>query len=316
MAEPVMKYALVDWGTSSFRLWITDVQGHVLGESRSDEGMMHCALSGGSAGFAPVLEKHLQKLDAPANLPVMICGMAGARQGWAEAPYINLPTALDGLATQALRIEHQTRDIRILPGLAQREQHSANVMRGEETQLAGVAASMPNGLICMPGTHSKWTKVEGGIVTQFTTFMTGELFAVLSQHSILRHAVDAELSFDSSALAFVRAVETALAEPARMAERLFGVRATQLLGFEEDSDGAAHLSGLLIGSEIGRVKQLYGTGTIGLVATGALGRLYQAVLQKAGFEVILHNGETVVRQGLFAAASRLWPVADMSGSKE
>ncbi|MBX8827887.1 2-dehydro-3-deoxygalactonokinase, partial [Ochrobactrum sp. SFR4] len=106
-------------------------------------------------------ETHLKKLAAPVNIPVMICGMAGARQGWAEAPYINLPTALDGLATQALRIKHQTRDIRILPGLAQREQHSANVMRGEETQLAGIAASMPNGLVCMPGTHSKWTKVEG-----------------------------------------------------------------------------------------------------------------------------------------------------------
>ncbi len=316
MTEPVMNYALVDWGTSSFRLWVTDAQGHVLGESRSDEGMMHCASSGDSAGFAQVLDTHLQKLAAPVNLPVMICGMAGARQGWAEAPYINLPTALDGLATQALRIEHQTRDIRILPGLAQREQHSANVMRGEETQLAGIAASMPDGLVCMPGTHSKWTKVEGGIVTQFTTFMTGELYAVLSQHSILRHAVAADLRFDENTPAFIRAVEAALKEPVSMAESLFGVRASQLLGFEEQSDGAAHLSGLLIGSETGRVKQLYGTGTIGLVASGTLGRFYQAVLQKAGFEIILHNGETVVRQGLFAAASQLWPVANMSGSKE
>jgi 2-dehydro-3-deoxygalactonokinase len=146
--------------------------------------------------------------------------------------------------------------------------------------------------------------------------MTGELYAVLSQHSILRHAVAADLSFDENTPAFIRAVEAALKEPVSMAESLFGVRASQLLGFEEQSDGAAHLSGLLIGSEVGRVKQLYGTGTIGLVASGELGRLYQAVLQKAGFEAILHNGETVVRQGLFAAASQLWPVADMSGSKE
>lgn len=297
-------YALVDWGTSSFRLWITNAQGHVLGESRSDEGMMHCA----STGFAPVLEKHLHKLEAGSGLPVIICGMAGARQGWAEAPYISLPAALDGLADYALKLENQTRDIRILPGLAQRDASAANVMRGEETQLAGIATSMPDGLICMPGTHSKWTRLENGVVTQFATFMTGELFAVLSQHSILRHAMDTDVAFDENTPAFLRAVEKTCAEPARMAEDVFGIRAAQLLGFEEQSEGAAHLSGLLIGAEAGRAKQLYGAGVIGLVASGKLGRLYQAALEKNGFSITLLDGEVAVRQGLFVAAARVWSV--------
>lgn len=297
-------YALVDWGTSSFRLWVTDAQGQILGESRSDEGMMYCA----STGFAPVLEKHLHKLEAGSDLPVMICGMAGARQGWAEAPYLSLPAALDGLADHALKLENQPRDIRILPGLAQRDALAANVMRGEETQLAGIITSLPDGLICMPGTHSKWARLKNGAVAQFSTFMTGELFAVLSRHSILRHAVDADMSFDENTPAFLRAVEKTIAAPARMTEDIFGIRASQLLGYEDASEGAAHLSGLLIGAEAGRAKQLYGAGAIGLVASGAFGRLYQTALEKAGFTITLVDGEVAVRQGLFAAAARLWPV--------
>lgn len=304
-------YGLVDWGTSSFRLWITDAQGHVLGESRSNEGMMHCS----SSGFAPVLEKHLQNVHAPSDLPVIICGMAGARQGWVEAPYISLPAAPDGLAEQALKIDGQQRDIRILPGLAQRDPQAANVMRGEETQLAGIAASMPDGLVCMPGTHSKWTRLEKGTVTQFSTFMTGELFAVLSEHSILKHAVDADAEFDETTPAFQRAADKALSDPARVLDGVFGLRAAQLLGFEEHHDGAAHLSGLLIGAEAGAAKRLYGAGEIGLVAGGKLGQLYQSVLEKAGFTVRLYHGETAVRQGLFAAAAKLWPFANDEISK-
>lgn len=304
-------YGLVDWGTSSFRLWLTDAQGTVLGESRSEEGMMFCAEN----GFAPVLEKHLQHVHAPCDLPVIICGMAGARQGWMEAPYISLPTALDGLAAQALRIDNQQRDIRILPGLAQRDAKSANVMRGEETQLAGIAATMPDGLVCMPGTHSKWTRLEKGAVTQFSTFMTGELFAVLSQHSILKHAVDVDAGFDENTPAFQRAVDKVLGEPARVQDGIFGIRAGQLLGFEEKREGAAHLSGLLIGAEAGAAKLLYGTGKIGLVSSGKLEALYQSVLGQAGFTIRLHNGETAVRQGLFAAAAKLWPLARHEISK-
>lgn len=298
-------YALVDWGTSSFRLWLTNAQGHVLAESRGEEGMMHC----GSTGFAPVLEKHLHKLEAKPDLPVMICGMAGARQGWAEVPYINLPAVLDDLVDHALKLDNQTRDIRILPGLAQYDASAANVVRGEETQLAGIAATMPNGLICMPGTHSKWMKLENGVVTQFTTFMTGELFAVLSQHSILSYAVDMIVPFDENSPAFLRAATKVCVEPARMAEDIFTIRAAQLLGFEAQSEGLAHLSGLLIGAEGGRAKQLYGIGEIGLVASGKLSRLYQSVLEKVGFTITVLDGEIAVRRGLFAAAARSWPLA-------
>lgn len=304
-------YGLVDWGTSSFRLWLTDARGQVIGESRSDEGMMACTIS----GFAPVLAKHLAALNARDDLPVVICGMAGARQGWQEAPYISLPTALDRLAEHALRVAGQTRDIRILPGLAQQQAHNANVMRGEETQLAGIAATLPDGLICMPGTHSKWTRLQQGAVTQFSTFMTGEVFAVLSEHSILKHAVDKDIGFDEKTPAFMRAVDKALHDLSDTWASIFSIRAAQLLGFEEKSDGAAHLSGLLIGAEIASAKQNYGAGNIGLVASGTLSQLYRSVLTQAGFNITLYDGETAVRQGLFQAAAKLWPQLENSNAK-
>jgi 2-dehydro-3-deoxygalactonokinase len=106
---------VVDWGTSSFRGWLMSVDGEALAESRSGEGMLHCASAG--AGFAPLLRDHLARPGAPAGAPVLICGMAGARQGWAEAPYLKTPTPLDALHEGALRIDAPG-DIRILPGIA------------------------------------------------------------------------------------------------------------------------------------------------------------------------------------------------------
>lgn len=307
--EKNMFYALVDWGTSSFRLWIVDQNGTVLRESKSDEGMMKAS----ETGFAAVLERHLNDLGAPAQLPVMISGMAGARQGWVEAPYLPVPAALDKLAENAVRVQHAKRDVRIIPGVAQMQSDAANVMRGEETQLAGVIKSMPNGLVCMPGTHCKWVSLHEGQVTGLTSFMTGELFAVLSQHSILKHAIDPASKFDADTPAFKRAAEQALQAPEQALSMLFQVRASQLLGFEQNADGSAHLSGILIGAEIGTALRIYGGGKAGLVASDRLNGLYRPIMEKAGFDVTLFDGEKVVRAGLLAAASLISSSGASSG---
>src|SRR6478609_9816917 len=123
MTEPA--FVAVDWGTSSFRLWLVDRTGHVLAERRSDEGMMAAA----KAGFAGVLQSHLTAVAAPAHLPVLICGMAGAKTGWVEAGYVDTPAPLSAILRQAARVPGQTRDIRILPGIAQRDAKSPDVMR-------------------------------------------------------------------------------------------------------------------------------------------------------------------------------------------
>ena len=208
-------FVVVDWGTSSFRGWLMSADGVVLAESRGGEGMLHCA---GGAGFAPVLHDHIARLGAPAGAPVLICGMAGARQGWVEAPYIKIPTRLDALHEGAIRIDAPG-DIRILPGIAQAHADRPDVMRGEETQLLGVSEPGFRGLVCIPGTHSKWIRIEDGRIVEFSTYMTGELFAVIAQHSILAHVIEAP-SAPSDSEAFRAGLSTALAEPTALTASL------------------------------------------------------------------------------------------------
>jgi 2-dehydro-3-deoxygalactonokinase len=305
-------FAVVDWGTSSFRGWLMSADGEALAESRSGEGMLHCARAGtGGAGFAPVLRNHLAQLGAPAGVPVLICGMAGARQGWAEAPYLETPTRLDTLHEGALRIDAPG-DIRILPGIAQARPDRPDVMRGEETQLLGVTEPGFTGLVCIPGTHSKWVRIKGGRVVEFSTYMTGELFSVIAQHSILAHAVEAAGPSPMDSAPFREGLLTALAKPTALTASLFRLRAAQLLGFEERADGAARLSGLLIGTEIADAarqlesRQSGPLRSVRLIAAGALGRLYEAALAGQGFDATTVDAEQASRRGLAKAAVALW----------
>ncbi len=316
MTSPAV--AAVDWGTSSFRLWLLDAAGTVLAERRSGEGM----LTAGTEGFGTILEKHLAAAAAPQNLPVIVCGMAGARQGWIEAPYVTLPAGLDGILAGAVPVpgSGQTRKIRILPGLAQRNANEPDVMRGEETQLAGVLPLFASGrhVICMPGTHSKWVEAEGGVIAGFRTWLTGELFSVLSKQSILRHSLGESVT---PALpdtpAFVAACTDALGQGGDIGPSLFGIRAATLLQDLAPADAAAKLSGLLIGAEIASARRLFDlpAGKVILVASGPLGSLYAAALKLAGCAVLQADADEAVRAGLFEAAKRLgWLVADPTGS--
>ncbi|MGJ4995283.1 2-dehydro-3-deoxygalactonokinase [Bradyrhizobium sp. HKCCYLS3077] len=295
-------FVAVDWGTSSFRAWLMAADGTELAETRGSEGMLHCATS----GFAPVLHHHLHKLGAPGDLPVLICGMAGARQGWVEAPYLHTPTRLDALHDGAVSVNTDG-DVRILPGLAQARADRPDVMRGEETQLLGVTEPAFSGLVCIPGTHSKWIRIEAGAVVEFATYMTGELFAVISQHSILMHAVEPGGSQAEDGAPFRAGLATALAAPTALTGALFRLRAAQLLGFEQRPDGAARLSGLLIGHEIADARAQFGADRpLRLIGSGRLGALYRGALSAAGFDVDDYDAEQASRRGLIKAAGKIW----------
>jgi 2-dehydro-3-deoxygalactonokinase len=241
--------------------------------------------------------------------------MAGARQGWAEAPYLKVPTRLDALHEGALRIDAPG-DVRILPGIAQARADRPDVMRGEETQLLGVTEPDFTGLVCIPGTHSKWIRIDAGRIVEFSTYMTGELFSVIAQHSILVHAVetakDGASALASDSQAFREGLATALAAPVALTASLFRLRAAQLLGFEQRADGAARLSGLLIGTELAdaaRRHGLIGSGpprSVRLIGAGALGRLYEAALAGQGVDVAAVDAEQASRLGLAKAAITLW----------
>lgn len=294
---------IVDWGTTSFRAWLVERKGSVLAESRGREGMTHCLTS----GFEPALRAHLAEMDAPAGLPILICGMAGARQGWVEAPYVDAPTRLADFAACAVSVPNGFADIRILPGIAQRDPAAPEVMRGEETQLLGLTNGTERQLVCMPGTHSKWVVLEDGWVRRFATFMTGELFSLLNKHSTLAFAVDTDMPFEPDRPAFVKALNKGTTDLSFGVSGPFGVRAAQLLGFETKADGAAHLSGLLIGAETLAARQNFaGYTEVTLVASGPVGDLYTAALQRVGLSVRHVDAEQSVRDGLYAAAKSIW----------
>lgn len=304
MSEPA--FIAVDWGTSSFRLWLIGASGEVLAERRSNEGMTTAA----KLGFPEVLKSHLDAIDAPEGLPVIICGMAGARQGWIEAGYVDVPSPLDAILKGAVRIPGQLSDIRILPGLAQRAHATPDVIRGEETQLLGALASASKDkdqLVCMPGTHSKWVRVSNGAVSGFSTFMTGELFEAISKHTILAHAITDAENFTGESSAFTTAVIDTYKAPQMATNLLFTARSGQLLNGLSATDAKARLSGILIGLEIaGARSSSPEDAEVVLVASGGLGELYKAALRalSVSFETI--DADDAVRRGLCAAAAAIW----------
>jgi 2-dehydro-3-deoxygalactonokinase len=299
------QFAAVDWGTSSFRLWLVGEDDAVLAECRSGEGMTTAR----ETGFPDVLARHLQQVEAPDNLPVIICGMAGAKQGWREAGYIDVPAKLSDIAGQSVKVEGETRDIRILPGLAQRDPHASDVIRGEETQLLGSSQQMRSSdcLVAMPGTHSKWVRIVRGEVLGFATFMTGELFEAISKHTILSHAVKDSPGFDGANPAFTDAVHSALKEPELTANRLFAVRARGLLFSLPPVEAEATLSGTMIGLELaGALKSAPKDTPVVLVVSGKLRGLYEAAFHRVGLKFSTVDADDAVREGLSQAARSIW----------
>lgn len=299
-------YVAVDWGTSSFRLWLVDMAGNLLGERRSHEGMM----AAGKLGFPTVLQSHLAAVGAAPGLPVVVCGMAGARQGWVEAGYVDTPARLASILQHAVPVPGQNRDIRILPGIAQRDPRAPDVMRGEETQLLGALGvdTADDVVVCMPGTHSKWVRTKDGTVERFATFMTGELFDVVSRQTILSHAVTgADEAEDIDA--FRSAVIAAFKTPALAANLLFQVRSGQLLYGGTPSSAREKISGTLIGLELaaGLAKDVPRSG-ITLVASGRLEMLYQLAFDTVSVPVRSIGAEDAVRRGLSMAAASIWNV--------
>ena len=296
---------LTDWGTSSLRLWAVDRQGGVVDERRSDSGMGTLSRD----QYAPELRRHLSAMEVDQDIPVLICGMAGAAQGWQEAPYLDVPTDyFAALADGAIRVSGQTRDIRIVPGIAQRDSTNPDVIRGEETILHGLACDgVRDGTVCLPGTHSKWARIEAGRLVGFRTMMTGEMFALLGSKSILRHTVASDDRSDQwSKGDFMDAVCEAHRNPSRALAGLFGLRAGPLLFADKVPHGASRLSGLMIGAEIASCLEA-DHGPLHLAATGGMASRYEEALTGLGIGFDMVDAEAAVRTGLFDIASRLWP---------
>lgn len=298
-------YALVDWGTTSFRAWACSSDGEVLAERRAPEG-----LTGVTDGdFAGVLDRHLGAMGLSPDTPAVLCGMVGSRTGWVEAAYLTVPTALDDLANRATPVPNAGRPIHILPGLAQRGD-APDVMRGEETQLLGVVAEgFDTGLVCMPGTHSKWVRLDGGTVSGFATFMTGELFQLLRTGSILRQAVETDTRPEPSDAGFSEGFAHGFSRAGEATNALFQLRAGWLLEGAAPALQSARLSGLLIGLEFAGALSRFGRpDRVALLASGPIADLYASAFAQAGLTLDRRlDADGCVRHGLRAAAHLLHP---------
>ncbi len=266
----------VDWGTSNLRAWAVGAGGEILAKGETSDGMGSLSRD----EFEPALLRLIGPWLRSGPVPVIACGMVGSRQGWHEAPYRTVPCApLDAGAVVTAPTADPALKVRIAPGLKQVT--PADVMRGEETQIAGALRLMPgyDGVLCLPGTHSKWVQISAGEVVSFQTFMTGEMFALLSDASVLRHGMQGD-GWDDAA--FEAAVLDALARPERLAARLFALRAEGLIAGLAAPAARARLSGLLIGAELAAARPYWLGQRVALVGAERLSAAYAQALQAQG----------------------------------
>lgn len=303
-------FAAVDWGTTNFRLWIVDGHGKSTHAVHSPQGMKLVGVNG-PAAFGAILDRHLEEAGARSIERVVMCGMVGARGGWQEISYLPTPAPLDRISAHAERVAAGARDVRIVPGLCQRETGEPDVMRGEETQLLGAAAGgRKDGLFCIPGTHSKWISMRNAVVQRFHTSMTGELFELLRTRSVLAQFMSEPLLPVANHPQFADAVGEILDRPWSLSTALFSIRAAGLLGAGDTAGASARLSGLLIGSELAAARQAFATGEVKLIASGAIRDAYSAALAIAAFKVVALDPGDLALAGLTQVARNIWSATD------
>ena len=293
----------IDWGTTSARAYRIDAAGQVLATRSAPLGIQTIH----DFGFVGALDA-LQGDWRGDAAPRIACGMIGSRQGWIEAPYVACPADLAGLGSALTRTPGG--ELAIVPGARCLDSAGVpDVMRGEETQLAGaVAPDDGRVLAVLPGTHSKWALVESGHLVEFATFMTGELYAVLLAHSILGRMADrAESSNATGGHAFARGVARGLAGDG-LAHVIFGARTLALAGELEPADVGDWLSGVLLGHEIDSARAwAKGRGSeatrVRVIGGDALVARYVGALAQAGVEAELGPADAAAR-GLFRIAQR------------
>lgn len=323
----------LDWGTSSLRAFLMDRSGAVRDQRSGDQGIQNLPEPGNAGferAFAAIAGDWIARWPA---LPVVAGGMVGSAQGWREAPYVPCPADLGTLAGRAAVVDSAL-GVRILiaPGLIHEPPAGApDVLRGEEIQIAGVLADHPEwakrSCMVLPGTHSKWVSIDGARLAGFSTYMTGELYAVLRRHSILGRLMPASqetnggvASGDDADRAFAMGVQAASdSGPGDLPHQLFATRTLGLTGRLSHAALGDYLSGLLIGHELrsGLAKR---TGAddapLLLIGEGALCRRYEYALALMNVRPAARYENTAPR-GLFgfaAAAGLVSPLSPANGA--
>src|SRR6476646_3329052 len=287
-------FIAVDWGTTNRRAYRIGAKGECEAEFEDDKGMLAVPDGGFRAAVAEIRERL-------GDHPLLLAGMVGSNRGWKEAPYVPCPAGLDELSGALVWAGEREA---IVPGVSYLGNGRADVMRGEEVQLLGaVAAGLvdPTGLVCHPGTHNKWATLRRGKISEFRTVMTGELFNLLKEHSILSDVLQGKVETND---VFKAAARFAIVNESLPAE-LFSVRARVLLGQAKKEDAASYASGLLIGTDV-RIGLSLPTGAqITIIGRPELTRLYAAAVAEAGRQATEIDGERCFLAGAQEIAKRI-----------
>jgi len=248
----------IDWGSSSFRAYLMARDGAVVDEIASGDGVATVA-----PGAFPDLLRRLVGgwLATDADLPIVASGMVGSRHGWREAPYAKCPADPRDIAANLVVVQAGDRDVHLAPGLSYEDVNGEpDVMRGEEVEILGLSDSGGR-LIVLPGSHSKWAIVERGRVERFKTFVTGELFAAVRDHTLagaFARAAKGEPLRSAFALGVRRGAAAAGGgKGSGLLGALFGARSLPLMGKLAEDDTGEYLSGLLVGAEIAEARRLF-----------------------------------------------------------
>ena len=297
-----VSFIAADWGTTNLRVWAIDANGELMCKRISDQGMSVLKQD----EFEPIIVGLIDDLLSESMvMPIIVCGMAGSKSGWIEAPYESVPS---NVSEYRGIVSPQTEDsrisVKILPGLKQKQPE--DVMRGEETQIAGFLKSNPNfsGCLCLPGTHTKWVVVDNGCVEYFRTSITGEMFNIVRQNSILRLTLDTSVW---NAKDFSDSVVEIMKGPELLLSLLFRLRAKSLVFEGICSSTEAALSGLLIGNDVVSAKSYWEDRTVYILGEDNLASLYSQALSLQNIEAQVFNVEEATLLGLRAAHKKVFP---------
>ena len=287
-------FIAVDWGTTNRRAYRIDNHGQPTDEFEDHKGVMSVP----SNGFPEAVAEIRKRLG---DLPMLLAGMIGSNRGWQEAPYVSTPASIDELTKGLVWVSDREA---IVPGVSYIGEGRADVMRGEEVQLLGAVAAGkvdPDALVCHPGTHNKWAVLRKGYIQSFRTVMTGELFSLLKEHSILADLLQGEVSASD---AFREAAHYAIYHEALPAD-LFAVRARVLLGQAKKEDAASYASGLLIGADV-RIGLSEPMGAeVVVIGRPDLTKLYAVAVGQSNRTAIEIDGEQCFLAGIKEIARRI-----------
>jgi 2-dehydro-3-deoxygalactonokinase len=287
----------VNWGSTNFRAYLIGADGAAIDDYAAPTGVVGLDRAGMVATMEALADRW------PHSGPVYASGMIGSNVGWTEVPYAEAPAGCADLAVAAVTTQIGRVPARIVPGIACRRSFDGapDILRGEEIELMGLAAlRAADGWVALPGTHTKWARLEQGRVVEFFTSMSGEIFDRLTTKGLLASIVEGE-AVDGSV--FHRGVAEGRARRLSLGTSLFGARAQVVRGALAKSEAASYLRGLLIGSEIADALAVYPTladGVVPLIGNGPLCRLYASALRAASVSSELVESRAACLRGFRA----------------